>query len=101
MGEKAKLDVIDLVIKVLREHEHSLDQLIERLETLVQSMHEILSENGDLGAIAGVDENEALANRIRELERQIQAYRGSEIAMIDALSSLYSIEQTTEVSATV
>ena len=32
--KKGKLDAFDLVIKVLRDHEKNLDNLIERLETL-------------------------------------------------------------------
>lgn len=31
----AKIDVLDLLINLLREHEEKLDQLVTRLETLI------------------------------------------------------------------
>ena len=99
MDEKAKIDVVDLINNVLMEHERSLDYLIERLETIVQVINEILSENGELSIADELDKNQELSNRVHELERQIQEYRAREIAVIDALSSLYPMEQAVEISA--
>jgi hypothetical protein len=39
--EKNKLDVLDLVINVLKEHEKSLDKLLERLDTLIEAFSQI------------------------------------------------------------
>ena len=39
--EKSKLDVLDLVIDVLKEHEKSLDKLLERLDTLIEALSQI------------------------------------------------------------
>ncbi len=39
--EKSKLDVLDLVINVLKEHENSLDKLLERLDTLIEAFSQI------------------------------------------------------------
>ena len=34
--EKGQLEAIDLVINVLREHEKNLDNLLDRLDTLIE-----------------------------------------------------------------
>ncbi len=39
--EKSKIDVLDLVINVLKEHEKRLDELLERLETLIEAFFQI------------------------------------------------------------
>ena len=39
--ENSKLDVLDLVISVLKDHEKSLDRLLERLDTLIESFSQI------------------------------------------------------------
>ncbi len=39
--EKSKLDVLDLVINVLKEHEMSLDKLLERFDTLIEAFSKI------------------------------------------------------------
>lgn len=38
MGLKEKLDVLDFIINILREHERSLDNLVVRLEFLFQAL---------------------------------------------------------------
>ena len=35
--DKGKVDALDLVISVLREHEATLDKLLERLDTLIEA----------------------------------------------------------------
>ena len=99
MSDRAKLDVVDLMINVLREHERSLDLLIERLETVVQGMQEILDDKSDLSPTYEMEKTKELSEKVQELERQIREYSGREIAMIDALSSLYPMEQVAEISA--
>ncbi len=39
--EKSKLDVLDLVINVLKEHEKSLNKLLERFDTLIEAFSKI------------------------------------------------------------
>jgi hypothetical protein len=39
--EKSKLDILDLEINVLKEHEKNLDKLLERLETLIEAIFQI------------------------------------------------------------
>jgi len=36
--EKGQLEAIDLIINVLREHEKNLDNLLDRLETLIEAL---------------------------------------------------------------
>lgn len=38
MGLKEKLDVLDFIINILREHEKSLDDVVGRFETLFQEL---------------------------------------------------------------
>jgi hypothetical protein len=40
--ETSKLEAFDLVIKVLREHEESLDNLLDRLDTLIEALSILL-----------------------------------------------------------
>ena len=41
MMEERKLDALDFVLNALREHEESLDSLIERLDILMESFSKI------------------------------------------------------------
>jgi hypothetical protein len=36
--EKGQLEAIDLIINVLREHEKTLDNLLDRLDTLIETL---------------------------------------------------------------
>ena len=36
--EKGQLEAIDLIINVLREHEKNLDNLLDRLDTLIEAL---------------------------------------------------------------
>ncbi len=40
--EKNRLDTFDLIINILREHEKSLDNLVDRLDTLMETLTTIL-----------------------------------------------------------
>jgi len=40
--EKSKLEALDLVIKVLREHEENLDNLLDRFDTLIEVLSTLL-----------------------------------------------------------
>lgn len=40
--EKNRLDTFDLIISILREHEKSLDNLVDRLDTLMETLTTIL-----------------------------------------------------------
>ena len=39
--EKNRLDTFDLIINVLKEHEKSLDNLVNRLDTLIETLSTI------------------------------------------------------------
>ena len=41
--EKGQLETIDLIINVLRDHEKSLDNLLDRLDTLTEALSTILA----------------------------------------------------------
>ena len=41
--EKGQLEAIDLVINVLREHEKNLDNLLDRLDTLIETISTIMA----------------------------------------------------------
>ncbi len=41
--EKGQLEAIDLIINVLRDHEKSLDNLLDRLDTLTEALSTILA----------------------------------------------------------
>ncbi len=43
-GSKEKMDVLDLIIETLREHEKSLDALTERLQSLVETFSSQLTK---------------------------------------------------------
>jgi CheY-like chemotaxis protein len=57
MSFSEKIDVLDLVINVLNEHERKLDALIERIETIV----EFMASHQELG--------ESFRNQIEQLEQ--------------------------------
>jgi hypothetical protein len=41
--EKGQLEAIDLIINALRDHEKSLDNLLDRLDTLTEALSTILA----------------------------------------------------------
>jgi len=41
--EKGQLEAIDLIINVLREHEKNLDNLLDRLDTLIETISTIMA----------------------------------------------------------
>jgi len=50
MSFTEKIDVLDLLIKILREHEEKMDRLVERAEIAVKRLEEL----------AGIDDHENL-----------------------------------------
>ncbi len=41
--EKGQLEAIDLIINVLRDHEKNLDNLLDRLDTLIETISTIMA----------------------------------------------------------
>ncbi|MGQ9680631.1 MAG: hypothetical protein ACUVV4_07720 [Candidatus Bathyarchaeia archaeon] len=97
MDEDSKFDVFDLIIKVLKEHEESLNNLVERLGSIIENMRDLVEKLGkeEQGRV-----DEALAKKVKELEIEIAKYRAREINCIDALGELYPLEPLEEVAAT-
>lgn len=42
MAERTKLDALDLIVRVLLEHEKSLDRLLSRMEGLTERLEELV-----------------------------------------------------------
>jgi len=97
MVEYPKFDAFDLVIKVLKEHEKSLNNLVERLGSIIDNMQHLVEKIGEEEQ-GRVDEK--LAKKVKELEKEIAQYRAREIKCIDALERLYPLEPLEEVIAT-
>lgn len=97
MGESPKFDAFDLIIKVLKEHEKSLNNLVERLGSIIENMQDLVEKLGE-GEQVRLDED--LAEKVKELEAEIAKYRAREINCIDALEKLYPLEHLEEVIAT-
>jgi hypothetical protein len=101
MGEQGRLNVIDFVISVLREHERSLDDLVERLETLVHSLQQSMKESRALAAAERSGRTVSMMLRIEELERQVEMYKARQVVSVDVLDELYPIEHVNEAKAAV
>ncbi|MBS7619815.1 hypothetical protein KEJ21_04120 [Candidatus Bathyarchaeota archaeon] len=97
MVRSPKFDAFDLIIKVLKEHEKSLNNLVERLGSIIENMQGLVEKLGE-GEQGRVDEK--LAKKVKELEMEIARYRAREINCIDALERLYPLEPLEEVIAT-
>lgn len=74
MSLKDRIDIVDLIINVLKEHENSLDNLVERLEVLNKDLEESMNESS-FYAGSKSDSSEALNRKIVELEKRIEKYR--------------------------
>ena len=74
MSLKDRIDVIDLIINVLKEHENSLDDLVERLEVLNKDLEQSMNESS-FYASGKSNSSEALNRKIVELEKRIEKYR--------------------------
>lgn len=71
---REKIDVIDLIINVLSEHEGTLDRLIERLDTLIRYFEQYIFED-KINLLKKIDTStgiEILTDRIQLLEQQIK-----------------------------
>ena len=69
-----KMDVIDMIISVLREHEGSLDNLVKRLEKIQLDIEESYVESSfKASEVAGADER-LMEQKVRELEKKLERY---------------------------
>ena len=74
MSLKDRIDVVDMIINVLKEHENSLDNLVERLEVLNKDLEQSMNESS-FYASSKSNSSEALNRKIVELEKRIEKYR--------------------------
>ena len=74
MSLKDRIDIVDLIINVLKEHENSLDNLVERLEVLNKDLEQSMNESS-FYARGKSNSSEALDRKIVELEKRIGKYR--------------------------
>jgi hypothetical protein len=70
-----KIEVIDLIISVLREHEDSLDGLVSRLERLNRELGKSFKKENDIKEIEKDETSITLDLKIKELENNINNYR--------------------------
>ena len=75
MGYTDKMDVIDLIIKVLQEHEDSLDELVVRLEQVNRDLEQSTNESGFHAGTESGPSDELLNYRVNELEAKLEKYR--------------------------
>ena len=74
MSLKDRIDVVDMIINVLKEHENSLDNLVERLEVLNKDLEQSMNESSFYTSSKS-NSSEALNRKIVELEKRIEKYR--------------------------
>ena len=98
MAFKDKVDVIDLIISVLREHESSLDRLVERLEKLNEHLEGSMEE-APLYDEKDRDESADLLNyKVQELERRLEKYRGMLKTILDHCERIQDIACVREIA---
>ena len=74
MSTSDKMDVIDMIISVLREHEGSLDSLVKRLENIHLDIEESYNESSfKRSAFAGPNER-LLEQKVEDLEKKLERY---------------------------
>ena len=83
MAFKDKVDVIDLIISVLREHESSLDRLVERLEKLNEHLEGSMEEAPLYNEKDREESADLLNYKVQELERRLEKYRGMLKTILD------------------
>ena len=109
MSGREKLDALDLIINILREHEKSLDNSLSRLESLFKYFERFIIDRKisrekemdigkkDLEVLIGKMEGQ-IANYsliLREIDRQYQLIQ---LNKITTLNNLYAIEKEIEAS---
>jgi len=75
LNSKDRIDVMDMIIDVLKEHETSLDDLVERLEALNENLEQSANESGFYAGREGGPSSQAMNQKIMELEKRIKKYR--------------------------
>lgn len=75
MSSRDRIDVMDMIINVLKEHETSLDDLVERLEVLNDDLEQSANESDFYAGRESGSSSEALNQKILELEKRIGKYR--------------------------
>jgi len=73
MGMADRIDVVDLIISVLQEHEGSLNELVERLERLNDDLAQSMNESAFVPK--ETKSPELLDFKVKELEKKLDKYR--------------------------
>jgi predicted transcriptional regulator len=74
MSASEKMDVIDLIISVLREHEGSLDSLVKRLEKIHLDLEESYNESSFKRTGFAGSNGRLLEQNVEELEKKLERY---------------------------
>ena len=70
-----RVDVIDLIVNVLQEHEGTLDELISRLEHVNKDIEESMNESSFYASKEKDSSTDVLNYKIEELETILEKYR--------------------------
>jgi len=98
MAFKDKVDVIDLIISVLREHESSLDRLVERLEKLNEHLEGSMEEAPLYDEKDREESADLLNYKVQELERRLEKYRGMLKTILDHCERIQDIACVREIA---
>ena len=77
MGYTSKVDVIDLIINVLKDHESSLDDLVNSLEKINRDIEESLNEKSFLISKEKDVSKDKLKLKITDLEKKLEKYKNT------------------------
>ena len=72
MSSSEKMDVIDMIISVLKEHEGSLDSLVKRLEKINLDLEESYNESSFMRS--GFVGRARAEQKVAELEKKLERY---------------------------
>ena len=74
MSYSDRVDVIDLIISVLKDHEGTLDELVSRLEQVNNEIEVSMNESSFYGGKEKFS-NDQMNTRVKELEKILDRYR--------------------------
>ena len=75
MAYSDKVDVIDLIINVLKEHEGTLDELVSRLEQVNKDIEVSMNESSFYVGKKEDSSTDVMDYRVKELETTLDRYR--------------------------
>lgn len=81
MSYSDRVDVIDLIINVLKDHEGSLDELVNRLEQVNNDLEVSLNESSFFIGKEKYSATDVLDYKVKELEEKLEKYRKTLMAV--------------------